>query len=360
MSTHIWLRAESKPLEERTALTPRFARQLADAGFQLTVEQSHQGAFSMNEYQAHGCTIVAAHSWKTDAPTDAIILGLKELEISGQPLKHRHIHFAHVYKNQSGWQKALNRFTAGGGTLYDLEFLMDDNGRRVATFGYWAGYAGAALSMLAWARQQMGDVPVLDRVSSRQNQSLLLDEVRSEIARTGKTPNAMVIGALGRCGKGAVELCRAAGADLIEWDLAETQRGGPFTEMLEADILLNCVFVVKQIQPFITSEMLASHDRRLSLICDVSCDPYGDYNSLPIYDACTTFDNPILRLIDGSNPLDLIAIDHLPTLLPIESSEEFCSQLMPHLLQLDHMDRGVWSRACEVFKQKSELVKLES
>jgi saccharopine dehydrogenase (NAD+, L-lysine-forming) len=360
MSTHIWLRAESKPLEERTTLTPRCARQLVDAGFQVTVEQSDQSAFASDEYKAHGCAIVAAHSWKTDAPVEAIILGLKELEAIDEPLKHRHIQFAHIYKQQRGWQRAMNRFVAGGGTLYDLEFLEDDDGRRVAAFGYWAGYAGAALALLAWARQQLGEVPVLGRVTSRPNQHVLLEEVMSAIASTGKTPTAMVIGALGRSGKGAVELCRAAGADVLEWDLAETKRGGPFAEVLEVNILLNCVFVAKKIPPFVTLELLDSAERRLSLICDVSCDPYGDYNSLPIYEACTTFDDPVLRLIDGKQPLDLIAIDHLPSLLPIESSEEFCSQLMPHLLQLDDMDRGVWKRSREVFNQKSTLVRQES
>ena len=45
----------------------------------------------------------------------------------------------------------LRRFRDGGGTLYDLEYLTDENGRRMAAFGYWAGYAGAAVSLKAWA-----------------------------------------------------------------------------------------------------------------------------------------------------------------------------------------------------------------
>ena len=98
-------------------------------------------------------------------------------------------------------------------------------------------------------------------------------------------------------------------------------------------------------------------DRRLSVICDVSCDPYGDYNPLPIYDQCTTFDRPTRRLIDGANPLDLIAIDHLPSLLPIESSEDFCAQLMPYLRQLDDLQTGVWQRALALFQQKCELAR---
>ena len=56
MSTHIWLRAESKPLEERTALTPRFARQLVDMGFQLTVEQSDPASVAVTVFDARSIT----------------------------------------------------------------------------------------------------------------------------------------------------------------------------------------------------------------------------------------------------------------------------------------------------------------
>ena len=35
-----------------------------------------------------------------------------------------------IQKNQGGWQEVLGRFPRGGGTLYDLEFLADEKGRR--------------------------------------------------------------------------------------------------------------------------------------------------------------------------------------------------------------------------------------
>lgn len=356
MSQHIWLRAESKPMEERTALTPDFAKQLLDSGFQLTVEKCQQRAIPISAYENLACEIAESHSWKTDAPDNALVLGLKELETNDELLKHRHIHFAHVYKNQKGWEGVLKRFKAGGGSLYDLEFLVDENGRRVAAFGYWAGYAGAALAALAWARQKTGQTPVLPSQTSRANKNVLVDEIKAAIAAVGSTPRLKVIGARGRSGKGAVELGQAIGAEVIEWDLEETKKGGPFPEILACDIFLNCVFIQSAIPPFVTSEMLTSPDRKMSVICDVSCDPYGDYNPLPIYDKCTTFDDPTLRLVDGENPLDLISIDHLPSLLPVESSEDFCKQLIPHLVQLDNLDQGVWKRAHDLFVEKTELV----
>jgi saccharopine dehydrogenase (NAD+, L-lysine-forming) len=65
------------------------------------------------------------------------------------PIEAHHIfvHFAHCYKQQGGWEAVLARFPRGGGTLYDLEFLQDESGRRVAAFGYHAGFVGAALAI---------------------------------------------------------------------------------------------------------------------------------------------------------------------------------------------------------------------
>lgn len=47
----------------------------------------------------------------------------------------------------------LGSFPRGGGTLLDLEFLQHEDGRRVAAFGYHAGFAGAALALETWAWQ---------------------------------------------------------------------------------------------------------------------------------------------------------------------------------------------------------------
>jgi hypothetical protein len=43
--------------------------------------------------------------------------------------------FAHCYKQQAGWEKVLSRWPRGKGTLFDLEFLTDEAGRRVAGKG---------------------------------------------------------------------------------------------------------------------------------------------------------------------------------------------------------------------------------
>lgn len=144
-------RAEQKLFEHRSCITPTTAKKLLDAGYTLYVERSSKDPnfsriFSDDEFEKVGCTLVENGSWET-APTDRIIIGLKELPEGDSPLKHEFIHFAHCYKQQGGWEQVLARFPRGGGTLYDLEFLQDANGRRVAAFGYHAGFAGAALAI---------------------------------------------------------------------------------------------------------------------------------------------------------------------------------------------------------------------
>lgn len=65
--------------------------------------------------------------------TETIVIGLKERDEKDPfPLKHAHVTFAHCYKGQGGWGNTLNRWRRGGGTLYDLEFLEDAQGKRVA------------------------------------------------------------------------------------------------------------------------------------------------------------------------------------------------------------------------------------
>jgi len=74
----------------------------------------------------------------------------------------------------------------------------------------------------------------------------------------------------------------------------------------------------------------------------------SDFSPIKIYDAATSWDTPVTRACT-SPPLDVMAIDNLPSLLPRESSDDFAAQLLPHLKGLDAIDEGVWSRAKTYF-----------
>lgn len=343
--THIWLRAEQRPNEERVGLTPQGAAQLLAAGYRVTVEDSSVRAIGIEGYRAAGCAIAPENAWP-HAPKDAIIFGLKELPEDGTPLTHRHILFGHAYKGQPAGQTLLRRFKAGGGTLYDIEYLVDEAGRRVAAFGYWAGYAGAAVALKCWIAQQQGGIAGPVRKAASKD-ALLADLAAALAPLKAPLPRAIVIGALGRVGTGASDLCEAMGMRVTKWDMAETASGGPFPEILEHEIFLNAILARPGCPVFIP-KAAADQARKLTVIGDIACDPTSDFSPIKVYDRVTDWAEPALRV--AQNPiLDVTAIDNLPSLLPVESSEDFAGLLLPSLLALKDLESGVWGRAKALF-----------
>lgn len=108
-------------------------------------------------------------------------------------------------------------------------------------------------------------------------------------------------------------------------------------------------------------------DVKLSVFCDVSCDTTNPNNPFPVYDQFTTLDDPVLtvRSDDGKHELlDVIAIDHLPSLTPVDSSEGFGADLLPHFVEfVKGGARGtspVFARAGRLFEDKvAEMKKTE-
>ena len=90
----------------------------------------------------------------------------------------------------------------------------------MAAFGYHAGFAGAALALMTWAWQLThGKDEPLPGVTPYENEGLLIKDVKEAVesgkAKAGHLPRVLVIGALGRCGRGAVDLCVKAGLEDI-------------------------------------------------------------------------------------------------------------------------------------------------
>jgi len=343
--THLWVRAEQRENEDRVGLTPDGACRLIEKGIQVSVEDSQSRIIPIADYADAGCEIVRENTW-SDAPNDAIIFGLKELPEDGTPLIHRHIMFGHAFKGQHSGKALLQRFQAGGGTLYDLEYLTDATGRRVAAFGYWAGYAGAAVSVIAWLAQQQG--LTCGPVSAHPNKDTLLRDLHDAMQGVSASPNAIVIGALGRVGTGASDLCDHLNIPVTKWDMAETAHGGPFPEILDHTFFFNCILARSGTPVFVPKSALTAK-RNLSVIGDIACDPDSDYNPIPVYDQATSWSQPAIRVADDLI-LDVMAIDNLPSLLPLESSIDFANQLLPTLETIDDLNAPVWSRADDIFQ----------
>ena len=350
---HVWIRSESRATERRAPVVPADVPLLLDAGFEVSVEDSPQRSFGTEEYAAAGAFVVDAGSWP-DAPEDAYILGIKELPDAPESLRHRHIYFAHSFKGQDEARLTLERFGRGGGRLFDIEYLTGDDGKRVVAFGYWAGYVGAALGVLHLAGRL--DAPLAPMAKH---------ELDAELEQAGKAGAdqlmALVTGARGRSGRGAQRALMNAGVPITRWDRPET-RDLHKQVLLGHDLLVNCVVTHTPTTPFVEQADL-EHERRLRVLADVTCDVTGPTNMLPVNTDITTWQEPVRRLHDGNDehgtaPLEVIAIDNLPSLLPREASEGFSADLTPHLLGLAEQDgpSGPWRSAARAFDEAMETL----
>jgi saccharopine dehydrogenase (NAD+, L-lysine-forming) len=166
-------------------------------------------------------------------------------------------------------------------------------------------------------------------------------ELDAELEQAGKAGAdlllALVTGGRGRSGRGAHGALVTAGVPVTPWDHRET-RDLHKQALLGHDLLVNCVVTHTPTTPFVEQADL-DHERRLRVLADVTCDVTGPTNMLPVNTEVTTWREPVRRLHGGSPqhgtaPLEVIAIDNLPSLLPREASEGFSADLTPHLLGL--------------------------
>lgn len=69
-------------------MSPETAKALIDAGYTVRVEESPDRIYKTDEFKAVGAEIVPTGSW-VNAPTDDVILGLKEIQADGSAFIHQ-------------------------------------------------------------------------------------------------------------------------------------------------------------------------------------------------------------------------------------------------------------------------------
>jgi saccharopine dehydrogenase (NAD+, L-lysine-forming) len=163
-------------------------------------------------------------------------------------------------------------------------------------------------------------------------------------------PTVIVIGSKGRVGSGAVDLLTLMGVRVTSWDIAETASGGPFPQVMMHNIFINALLAQPGEPVFVPATAVAA-GRDLTVIGDVACDPTSEFSPIKVYDRTTTWNQPALRVADAP-PLDVMAIDNLPSMLPRESSQDYANQLLPVLSELDGVQSGPWGRARALFDDR--------
>jgi saccharopine dehydrogenase (NAD+, L-lysine-forming) len=282
----IYLRAESI-CETRAPLVPADVGRLSR---KVIVQRSAQRVFADADYAAAGAELTDEPWWNYP---DALILGLKELTDLDKLSGHSHVYFAHCYRGQQGATDIMTAFATSGSRLYDLEYFRR-GGKRVLAFGFYAGIVGAAVGLMC--PSSVKPWPSLDAMFA---------DVPIRKTRVA------IIGS-GRCARGVRFVLDRLG-------MPYTLMGRSHIDVSDYDILFNCILL----DPSYTEKWIPKEPTRPLVIVDISCDYTKKNNPLP-YSQGTTWEEPVLRI---SNNVSVIAIDNLPSLLPIESSIEFSAAL---------------------------------
>ena len=391
----IGIRHEDKSKwETRAPLVPEDVRRLiSEHGLRVHVQTSPTRAFSDDDYRAAGAEITDS---LRDCPT---ILGVKEIPAEWFEPEKTYVFFSHVIKRQPRNMPMLRRMVELGCTLIDYECIVDERGRRLVFFGRYAGLAGMIDTLWALG-QRLGHEGIANPFHDvRQGyQYDNLEQVRHAIAQVGQRirqnglPQEIQPLICGFAGYGHVSL----GAQEI-YDLLPVQEIGPAdaarlkpaarecykvvyheSHMVErlADggfelqeyyehperyrakflphvehltLLANCIYWEPRYPRLVTCEQLrglfsAGHRPRLRVIGDITCDIEG---SIECTVRPTEPDDPVYVYepksghvrngVAGDGPV-ILAIDHLPCELPVDSSVHFGQSLRPLIPSLARAD----------------------
>jgi alpha-aminoadipic semialdehyde synthase len=134
----IGIRHEDKSVwETRAPLVPDDVRRLIqDAGVAFRIQTSPTRAFSDADYASAGATVAS------DVDDCPIVLGVKEIPAEKLLPDRTYVYFSHVIKGQPSNMPALRRLMQLGCRLIDYEKIVDAQGRRLVFFGRFAGLAG--------------------------------------------------------------------------------------------------------------------------------------------------------------------------------------------------------------------------
>ncbi|WP_267554336.1 hypothetical protein [Rhizobium rhizogenes] len=333
----IWVRGEVNPNERRSPLTPDDAASLIRQGYEVHVETAPKRVFSDSEYQQRGCIIEPRDSWRRQRD-DAVTLGIKLPELTEDPLFGEHVFYAHQYTKtrilheKPTARKMLDGFSRGGGTHYDTEFLTDETGAQVSAFSTVAGGVGTVLAIVLWSEIEGPAKTTPKRLFTAPTR---MDELKGQ-ARSGlghcSRPSVALLGARGHCGIGA-----AAVLNELEIPYATFSRQALLDPRIDQDlsgydIIVNCMAVDESTPKFLNPANIGP-DSKIRIISDIGCETNNN-NPILLRGRLSSIDEPFYEVSTNGRPVYVIAIDHLPAITPLESSQAFSAQMTPLLLSL--------------------------
>lgn len=332
----LYIRGEINNNERRTPIVPTDIPLLLSRGFIVYVESSNNRIYKNDEYLTEGA-ILTTKEWCDPLFKDAYIVGIKKINNMENLSNHTHVYFSHSYKNQIGSHEILNAFSKGESLLYDFEFFLDENNKRLISFGFYAGISGCILGLTQYLEKTANNRNITNIDSFSFDLETIKDLVKNSTTLL-KTQKIAIIGN-GRCGRGVSETLHSLGI-CPEYFTREDDK----SNLKEYDIIYNCITLDDD-----SKSIWFSNQTEFSkpiIIVDISCDCTKPNNPIAIYDKETTWETPVFSY---NKFVDIIAISNLPSLIPRESSTHFSNKFVELLLD---MEGESWSKNKKIFFEK--------
>lgn len=377
------------PVDNRVALTPHQVAAL-NAKYpqhEIVVQRSDIRAWDDEAYRSAGVTLV-------DEVSDCdVLFGIKEAQVASLIEGKHYVFFGHIAKCQAYNRPLLQAMMARGITFSDYEYLVDDEGKRVCAFGWWAGVVGVYYTLRGYGlRTGEYELPKPDL-------KFTLNQLIANLKAISLPAIKLLVTGGGRVSQGAQYALNAIGAtqldeasymatntvDTLCYAVADADKllrrrnGEPFSFdhfvahpsdyesdfmrwATTSDALLCGHFWSPEAPVYLSAQDLKRSDLRIKMIGDVTCDIMGSIHSTlrsstheaPYYDYNPTTGGEEPCFAAPSN-ITVMAVDTCPNALPMDTSAYFGEMLVEHVFEplLQGIDSPVLQRA--TILRKGEL-----
>ncbi len=350
--------------DRRVAVTPETAMLIKEnyPDIELYIQSSSERIHSDDEYRKLGIPVV------DDLSHCDILIGVKEVAGDALIEGKTHLMFAHVAKKQAFNKQFIQEMVQKKITLIDHEYLTNIENTRLVFFGFWAGVVGAYYAFKGAAKRFTG-IKLLAPEKCTD-----LNDLYRQLKRFDLPPLKILVTGGGRVASGALEIIRELNVEEVlphdflnkKYDHAVYTRLNPddyvmrnegefdrmhfyknphdykssFKPYLSAtDVFIACHFWDHQSPHFFTQEELQSDDFSISLIADVSCDVPGPIPTtirtssikMPYYDIDPK-DLSEKPAFSSPEYITVMAVDNLPSALPVDASHSFARDLYYQVL----------------------------
>lgn len=360
------IKETKSPEDNRVALSPEQVLELMKKYPQceFVVQSSNLRAFSDDEYAVRGIVV------KDDVSDCDVLFGIKEPLIESLIAGKHYFFFGHFAKCQKYNKGLLQALIDKQISFSDYEYLVDDHGRRVCAFGWWAGVVGVYYSLQCYGlRYNLYNLPVPTK-------SFTMDELKKNLCSIALPPIKVLVTGNGRVSQGAQYILNYIGAKRLNASeykssvlngmsyyvagveqLVENISGQVFDrdefrihpESFKSrfmdwakytDLLISCHFWDSNAPIYLDYDDYLDPDMKIKVIGDITCDINGSIKSTlrssthssPFYDY-----NPYTRTEEkpfvSERNVSVMAVDTCPNALAIDTSQYFGSMLIDNVFE---------------------------